>query len=60
MEQSFLLKEYGSLDLYEQAIMPAEERAWWIQRLDREKKKQQEAENQSVSKIPQAPRIPKK
>lgn len=62
MEQSFLLKEYGKLSLFEQSIMPAEERAWWIKRLDKEKKNQQEAEKATVSKLPKVrvPRVPKK
>ena len=39
LEQSFLLMEYGKLSLHDQSIMPAEERAWWIKRLDKEQGK---------------------
>lgn len=38
MEQSFILKQYGSISLFEQNNMTAEERAWWVQRLDKEAK----------------------
>jgi len=38
MEQQFLLKEYGHLSLFEQNNMTAEERTWYIRRLDHEYK----------------------
>jgi len=46
MNQSFLLKEYGKLDLWEQNQLTAEERKWWIERINQEiekRNKQQEA-----------------
>jgi hypothetical protein len=57
----FLLKKYGGFSLFEMAVMPAEERAWQIQRLDKEAKKQQEAEKAAMSKMPKTrvPRVPK-
>lgn len=43
MQQAFLLKRYGSLSLMEQAYMTAEERRWWIDRIDHENQKQNQA-----------------
>ena len=40
MEQSFQLKYHGNFNLFEQNIMHAEERSWWIRRLDKEIKEQ--------------------
>lgn len=48
MEQSFLLKYYGKLTLFEQANMTAEEREWYLKRLSEEIK----------SKPPQLPASP--
>jgi hypothetical protein len=42
MEQSFLLKYYGGYDIYEQAMMTAEDRNWIIKRINDENKKQEE------------------
>ena len=36
MEQQFTLKEYGHLSLFEQNNMTAEERNWYVRRLDHE------------------------
>ena len=36
MEQQFNLKEYGKLSLHEQNNMTAEERTWYMRRLERE------------------------
>lgn len=36
MEQQFILKEYGRLSLFEQDNMTAEERNWYVRRLDHE------------------------
>ena len=36
MEQQFILKEYGRLSLFEQNNMTAEERIWYIRRLEHE------------------------
>ena len=47
MDQSFVLKHYGRLSLMEQSGMTAEERAWWIKRLDAENKKLQDAGKQT-------------
>ncbi len=57
MEQRFQLKEYGGLSLFEQAQMPAEERAWYINRLEKEYKDKQEREKQQMSSVPK-PRMP--
>jgi len=43
MEQAFLLKHYGNLSLEEMRTMTAEERDWWLQRLDKEHKKERDA-----------------
>jgi len=35
MEEQFQLKTYGDLSLFEQNQMTAEERGWWMRRLQR-------------------------
>lgn len=57
MEQRFQLKEYGNLSLFEQAQMPADERAWWMRRLNEENKKKQEREKGQMGSMPR-PRMP--
>ena len=42
MEQSFLLKKHANLSTFEQGFMPAEERAWWIDRINRDIQKDNE------------------
>lgn len=59
MEQQFQLKYYGNLSLFEQASMVAEDRAWWMKRLERELKEQAERERNQAGSIPR-PRIPSK
>jgi hypothetical protein len=39
MEELFILKRYGNLSIFEILTMTAEERAWWIKRIDRENKR---------------------
>jgi len=52
MEQQFQLKHHGNLSLFEQASMVAEDRAWWIKRLEREFKERSEHEQKQVSSVP--------
>ena len=59
MEQSFLLKQYGNLSLFEQSNMPAEERAWWIKRIDKENKQRKSAEESQMPKMPKMATPPK-
>ena len=47
MEQAFLLKHYGNMSLEEMRTMTAEERNWWLQRLDKEHKKEKDAARSS-------------
>ena len=42
MEQSYQLKKFGNLSLFEQNVMTAEERAWWIERINKDIQKQNE------------------
>jgi len=51
MEQSFLLKYYGNIDLNEQNLMTAEDRIWWLERLDKEN-------SAKKSNMPDANRLP--
>ena len=46
MEQQYILSTRGDLNIFEQSLMTAEERAWWIQRL----RKDNEAEKQAMNK----------
>lgn len=59
MEQQFQLKHHGNLSLFEQAAMVAEDRAWWIKRLEREFKEKAERERKQVGSVPR-PRTPSK
>lgn len=36
MEQSFILKQYGKIDLNDQYSMIGEDRIWWIKRLEKD------------------------
>jgi hypothetical protein len=68
MEQQFQLKHYGKLNLFEQNQMTAEERGWYMKRLEKEfkdKKEQEEAQMRNVRKPstpskPSMPSIPRK
>jgi hypothetical protein len=63
MEQSFLLKHYGHLDINEQLSMTAEDRTWWLKRIDKEHQKERDASHKQAStpgKIPQSPGAPPK
>ncbi len=44
MEVMFQLKHYGNLSLFEQNNLTAEDRRWWLRRLDKEAKDKAEAE----------------
>lgn len=56
MEQQFQLKHYGNLSLFEQARMTAEDRAWWIKRIERELKEKAEREKAAMPSMPRLPR----
>jgi hypothetical protein len=58
MEQQFQLKRGDGYSVFEQAQMPAEERAWVMRRIEREHKDRQEAEQRQTSSIPRMPRMP--
>lgn len=65
MEQQFLLKRYGKLDIFEQAAMSAEDRQWWLKRIQEENEKQAEAEKKASSGVskpsmPSMPSMPKR
>lgn len=57
MEQQFQLKHYGNLSLFEQNQMTAEERAWYVKRIDKEQRDQNEKQKQQSSSMP-TPRVP--
>jgi hypothetical protein len=57
MEQQFQLKHHGNLSLFEQNQMPAEDRGWWMKRLQKEHKDKQEAEQKQMRSVPK-PRMP--
>lgn len=71
MEQQFLLKRYGRLDLFEQNNMSAEDRQWWLKRIKEEHDKQAEEEKRassgagrpnmpSMPSMPSIPNIPRR
>jgi hypothetical protein len=57
MEQQFQLKHHGKLSLFEQNQMTAEERSWFIKRLEKEFKERKEKEEQQMRSMPR-PRTP--
>jgi len=59
MEEMFQLKHYGKLTFFEQNSITAEDRAWYLKRLEREFKEQQEREKNAVGNVsmPSAPSI---
>jgi hypothetical protein len=62
MEQQFQLKHFGKLSLFEQAQMTAEERSWFMKRLDKEskdRKEQEEKQSRSISR-PRMPSVPRR
>jgi gluconate kinase len=57
MEESFLLKQYGHLTLMEQAGLTAEDRKWWLKKIDDEnnRKNAQPAAPDTVAPTPGRP-----
>ena len=68
MEQQFLLKRYGKLDLFEQNQMSGEDRSWWLKRIKEENDKQAEEEKKasggsgrgSTPSMPSMPSMPRR
>jgi uncharacterized protein (DUF2345 family) len=58
MEQQYQLKRGAGYSIFEQAQMPAEERAWVMRRIERENKERQEAERNANASMPRMPRMP--
>lgn len=61
MEDSFLLKHYGHINLSEQYTMTGEERTWWLKRIETENTKTAERNsgtNIAVGKIAESPGRP--
>lgn len=62
MEEQFQLKEYAKLNLFEQAEMTSEERAWWLKRTQKEieerNKKESEASSGASRSLPSMPSMP--
>lgn len=54
MEQFFTLKYHGKLSLWELNNLTAEERSWWIKRLN--KQKEMEEQQSSSAQTPSIPR----
>jgi hypothetical protein len=60
MEEQFQLHEYGKLSTFEQAQMTAEERAWWLKRVEKEFEERKKAEENAAGSVsrPSMPNIP--
>lgn len=60
MEESFLLKHYGHIDIKEQYGMTGEERMWWLRRIEEENRRISEKNNntQAPGKLPETPGSP--
>lgn len=52
MEERFQLKEYGHLNFFEQAQMPADERKWYLERLQKEAEERAKKEKDTGSHVP--------
>ena len=59
MEQQFQLKHYGELSIFEQNNMTAEDRNWFMRRLEKEFKEKAEREKKQAGSIPSRPSIPR-
>jgi hypothetical protein len=59
MEQSFVLKYHANISLIEQIFVTAEERAWWVDRINKQKQDENKAVESARSKTPSPPRVPK-
>ena len=49
MEQAFQLKYYGNISSIELMYMNAEERAWWLRRLEKQLRKENDAGSGAMS-----------
>jgi len=58
LEQQFQLKHHGNLSIFEQSSMVAEDRVWFLRRLERELKEKAEAEKKQAGSIPRSGRKP--
>ena len=58
MEESFLLKQYGHLTLMEQACLTAEDRKWWLKKLDEENNRKNNTPVSAPDKIAPSPGRP--
>lgn len=58
MEESFLLKQYGHLTLMEQAWLTAEDRKWWLKKIDEENSRKNNAPTAAPDKILPTPGRP--
>lgn len=57
MEQQFQLKHHGHLSIFEQAQMTAEERAWYLKRIEKEFRDREEMEAKRMRSMPKRPRL---
>jgi hypothetical protein len=60
LEQQFQLKHYGNLDVFEQNSMTAEDRKWYMKRLEKEFKERSDKERQSMPRMPRTPSVRKR
>ncbi len=58
LEEQFQLKEYGKLSLIEQNHMIAEDRKWWLKRLEREAEERRKQEERAAGKNQTLPNFP--
>jgi hypothetical protein len=58
MEESFLLKQYGHLTLMEQAGLTAEDRKWWLKKIDDENNRKNNAATAAPDKVTPTPGRP--
>lgn len=52
MEQQFQLKHYGGFSIFEQNNLSAEDRNWYMRRLEREFKEKAEREKRQAGSMP--------
>ena len=64
LEQMFQLKHHGHLNLFEQDLLTAEDRKWWIDRIKKqyedEEKQSKSSSNVSMPHLPNMPNMPQR
>lgn len=58
MDEAFALKQHGHLSLEEQAYMTAEDRKWWLKKLEEEASRKEGGPQAATDKLSASPGRP--